>query len=100
MATETALKPADYIAAVEAKGTALLSRETLSPDEAAEEYVLMGLRIQEGLSLSRLAEIKGAPIQINSNLIEDGYLEVTGDRLRATETGRPVLDALTRALLV
>jgi oxygen-independent coproporphyrinogen-3 oxidase len=100
VATETARKPADYIAAVGADQTAIVSRETLSPAQAAEEYVLMGLRIEEGLSLSRLAQIKGGPIQIDPHLIEDGYLQVQGERLRATDRGRPVLDALTRALLV
>lgn len=100
VATETALKPVDYIAAVKADRTAIVSRETLSWSEAAEEYVLMGLRVQEGLSLSRLAEIKGAPTQIDPYLVEDGYLVVAGDRLQATALGRPVLDVLTRALLV
>lgn len=100
IATETALRPADYISAVETNGTAITDRDTLSAEQAAEEYVMMGLRIDDGLSLSRLADIRGAPLRIEPALMDDGLLRVTGDRLLATSRGRMVLDALTRALLL
>lgn len=100
VATETALRPADYIAAVRAEGTAITDRESLSAESAAEEYVMMGLRIDAGLSLSRLADIRGQALQIEPALIRDGLLSLEGDRLRATTAGRMVLDALTRAILL
>ncbi len=100
VATETALRPADYIAAVGSKGTAITLRETLGPDGAAQEYVMMGLRIDDGLSLSRLSALRGEVLSIDPALIEDGLLRVEGDRLAATDQGRMVLDALTRALLL
>lgn len=99
IATETALRPVDYIKAVDVSGTAIRS-ERLTPAAASEEYVLMGLRIEEGLSLSRLATIRGEPLTVDPALIADGLLHVDGDRLRATAEGRFVLDALTRALLL
>lgn len=99
IATETALRPAAYIQTVVEHGTAL-SRETLEAEAAAEEYVLMGLRINEGLSLSRLTTIRGRALDVDPALIDDGLLRVEGDRLIATETGRMVLDALTRAILL
>jgi len=100
VATETALRPTDYIGAVKTSGTAITERETLSAEAAAEEYVMMGLRIEEGLSLSRLEAIRGAALAIEPALIEDGLLARDGDNLRATEQGRMVLDALTRAILL
>ncbi|MGJ8558773.1 MAG: radical SAM family heme chaperone HemW [Litorimonas sp.] len=100
IATETALRPADYIAAVAADGTAITDRDRLSADAAAEEYVMMGLRIEDGLSLSRLADMRGTTLTIEPALLEDDLLSLTGDRLRATLRGRMVLDALTRTLLL
>jgi len=100
VATETALRPADYITAVGSQGTAITLRETLDPDGAAQEYVMMGLRIDDGLSLSRLSALRGEALSIDPALIEDGLLGVEGDRLAATDQGRMVLDALTRALLL
>ena len=100
VATETALRPADYIRRVEQTGTAITERDALSADEAAEEHVMMGLRIADGLSLSRLAAIRGTPADIDPGLFEDGLLERDGDTLKATAGGRLVLDALTRAVLL
>ena len=46
--------------------------------------MMMGLRIDAGLSLSRLADIRGQALQIEPALISDGLLSHEGDRLRAT----------------
>lgn len=100
VATETALRPADYIKAVNGTGTGMTLRECLSPDAAAEEYVMMGLRIDVGLSLSRLEAIRGAALVIDPSLIDAGLLETKKGRLTATPDGRMVLDALTQAILL
>lgn len=100
VATETALRPIDYIKAVADHGTAITERDHLSSEDAAEEYVLMGLRIEDGLSLSRLADMRGDPLTIDPALMNDELLVVDGDRLKATTRGRMVLDALTRAILL
>ncbi|MEM9600594.1 MAG: radical SAM family heme chaperone HemW [Pseudomonadota bacterium] len=99
VATETMLRPADYIKAVSDLGTAM-TQEELNPEAAAQEYVMMGLRIDEGLSLTHLSHIRGAPLSVAPDLIDAGWLRVEGDRLMATADGRMVLDALTRALLI
>ena len=100
IATEAARRPADYIARVQDARSGIAETETLSPEAAAEEYVLMGLRIAEGLSLSRLEAMRGEPVTIDPGLIEDGLLERDGDTLKATPRGRLLLDALTRAVLL
>jgi oxygen-independent coproporphyrinogen-3 oxidase len=100
VATETHRRPAAYIEAVEATGTALSEREVLPADAAAEEHVLMGLRIEEGVDLARLEAIRGEPLHVDPTLVEDGLLRMKKGRLAATPDGRMVLDALTRALLL
>ena len=90
-ATVAALKPADYIAAVEQTGSGVTGRETLTPREAAEERLLSGLRIADGVALSDLAALEIPPEKI-SNLVALGLLSPDPLRLRATVQGRLVLD--------
>lgn len=89
-----------YIAGV-AAGTPWSERDTQSADDAAEEKVLLGLRTVEGAALGDLAllgrRVGEAPL---AGLIADGFLAVNAGRIRATRTGRPVLDGVLKALLV
>ncbi len=74
-----------------------IESESLSPLEAEEEAVMLGLRLSEGVALNRLPTLniaaKAAP------LIAQGFMELTTDRLRATAKGRVVLDRLLFELL-
>jgi len=101
MATIAALKPQDYIDQVSNTGHGITSRETLSAQERAEEYVLMGLRITQGISLDRYQELSGQ--NLNPELIEDfvqtGLLMSKNGQLTATPSGRLVLDRLSHELL-
>ena len=90
---------ADYVAGVSA-GTPWVERETLDVSGAAEERVLLGLRTVEGVPLALLqtlglSETAGPLV----DLIADGFLMLNEGRVAATATGRPVLDAVLRALL-
>jgi oxygen-independent coproporphyrinogen-3 oxidase len=71
--------------------------EPLSPLEAEEEALMLGLRLAEGVALNRLPTLsiteKAAP------LIEQGFMELNPDRLHATPKGRVVLDRLLFELL-
>ena len=58
-ALSTIKSPEAWLAEVEAHGHAITSDEALTPDDAAEEYLLMGLRLAEGIDLDRLASIGG-----------------------------------------
>ena len=51
--------PEGWLAEVEASGHGLASDEVLSAEQAADEYLLMGLRLSEGIDLARLAAIDG-----------------------------------------
>src|SRR5690606_24493202 len=96
-ATVAAARPADYIARVEAQGVGFASRETLSPREAAEERLLSGLRVSEGVPLAELAALAIAPGRI-ADFVELGLLADDPARPRATPAGRLVLDRLTGEL--
>ncbi len=102
IATIAALKPQDYIARIGDCGHGISEKETLSPEDWAEEYVLMGMRINKGVSLSRYKQISGhalAPEKIKQYAAA-GLLTKQGDRLSATPKGRLVLDTLCHELLI
>ena len=89
----------DYVAGV-AKGAPWAERETLDLPGAAEELVLLGLRTVEGVPLVLLqalglSETTG-PL---ADLIADGFLGRQDGRIAATARGRPLLDAVLKALL-
>jgi len=93
-ATHAAARPADYIARVAETGLGFATRETLNPREAAEERLLSGLRITEGVALAEVAALDIAPDKI-AGLVDLGLLADDPQRLRATPAGRLVLDRLT-----
>jgi oxygen-independent coproporphyrinogen-3 oxidase len=96
-ATLTAARPADYIARVAETGLGFASRTPLSAREAAEERVLAGLRIPEGVGRDEVAALAIPPERI-ADLVALGLLADDPARLRATAAGRLVLDRLTAEL--
>jgi oxygen-independent coproporphyrinogen-3 oxidase len=98
-ATYAAPKAADYIARVGEAGVGFQTREALTPREAAEERVLLGLRIAEGVARAELAALAIPEARI-ADLIALGLLADDPERLRATAAGRLVLDRLTAELAV
>lgn len=97
LATHAAAKPSDYIASVAATGSGLVTRETLNPREMAEERLLSGLRIVDGLPLADVAALGIAPGKV-ADLVALGLLHDDALRLRPTPAGRLVLDRLTAEL--
>ena len=91
------LKPPEaWRDAVAARGHGLEQDEALSPAEAADEYLLMGLRLSEGIDVARLEAIDGRtrdPARIEALEVQ-GLLRREGGRLAATDQGRLVLDRL------
>lgn len=98
-ATCAQAKPADYIAAVAAAGTGFASDEALSAREAAEERVLLGMRIAEGVAFAEVAVLDLSPTSPKvRELVELDLIAGDAERLRATPAGRLVLDSLTAKL--
>jgi putative oxygen-independent coproporphyrinogen III oxidase len=86
----------DYLAGV-AAGRPWSEDQRLSPLEADEERLLLGLRTTEGVSVDLINRMDlGERIR---DLQEGGRLTVTDGRVAASPEGRPVLDALLRVLL-
>lgn len=100
-ATATEKRPEEWLALVEARGHGLIADEALTREEAADEFLLMGLRLAEGVDPTRYAALAGRPLddyRINV-LREQGMVEMThAGRLRVTMAGFPVLDAVVADL--
>ncbi len=101
LATETRRDPIAWLTAVERDGSGELPALPLSPREHGDEYVMMGLRLDEGIALSRHARIAGRALdpQRLEGLAELGLIERSADRLRVTRPGRLLLDRVIRELL-
>jgi putative oxygen-independent coproporphyrinogen III oxidase len=100
VATETPLAPSTWLAAVERQGTGETLRTLLPTDEQATEYLLMSMRLSEGLDEERYARIAGQPLSESAiaDLQTLGMVHRTDGRLAATQAGRPVLNAILREL--
>jgi oxygen-independent coproporphyrinogen-3 oxidase len=85
-----------WLAEVEAHGHGLASEEVLSRVELADEYLLMGLRLSEGIDPARFAAIGGRALDERrvAMLSGEGLVQRDGARLAATAKGRLVLDRL------
>jgi oxygen-independent coproporphyrinogen-3 oxidase len=101
IATETEKRPEAWLMRVETGGTGITVSEKLTPGETADEYLLMGLRLAEGIDIERYSKIAGRTLDPDriSILREEGAVETTADgRLRVTQSGFPVLDAVVADL--
>jgi len=101
-ATIAEMRPQDYQDKVQVAGLGVAEKEALSRTAWAEEYLLMGLRIEEGVSLERFREIAGLELEnkIIQELVLNDLLIQEGDGLKATSQGRILLNAVTKKLLL
>ena len=101
-ATVAEIRPQDYQDKVAATGLGLAEKDALTPTAWAEEYLLMGLRIEEGISLVRFKELAGWNLSsdVVKELSMDGLIEQQGDTLRAKSTGRLLLNSVIEKLLL
>ncbi len=100
-ATATEKQPERWLAKVEAQGDGLVVDDRLTLEEQGDEYLLMGLRLAEGIDLMRYQAISGRTLDPSRliDLVGHGLAEVTPDRrVRATPSGFAVLDALVADL--
>jgi putative oxygen-independent coproporphyrinogen III oxidase len=100
-ATATEKRPETWLARVEKDGHGLVADEVLTSAETADEFLLMGLRLAEGIDATRYTQIAGRPLEPDriAMLRQHGLIEVTPPgRLRVTLSGFPVLDAVVADL--
>ena len=100
-ATETYRAPGAWLDAV-ARGSGETMRDPLKREEAAVELLMMGLRLTEGVDISRYESLAGITLEKErlDHLANMGMVAISGQRLRATDQGRAVLNAILRELLV
>lgn len=99
-ATEAHRQPGAWLDAVERSGTGEVLREFIPASEQATEYLLMSMRLSEGMDMERFRSLAGQPLDAAAvrSLQDLGMVQVDGDRLSATPQGRPVLNAILREL--
>ncbi len=99
-ATAALKQPAAWHSRALERGAGCEDHTELRPQEQAEEAVLMGLRLCEGLNVSRLVAQTGfCPAAQEIAMLEgEGLMHRDGDWLRPTPQGRLVLNALVEAV--
>ncbi|WP_373050032.1 radical SAM family heme chaperone HemW [Thalassovita aquimarina] len=101
IASETELAPGKWLHGVES-GTGAETRRALTGLDQAGEYLMMGLRISEGIDVDRYTALAGQPLNAGklTYLTDIGMITPSASNLRVTDQGRMVLNAVIRELLV
>ena len=98
MATVRRKKPENWLAAVDRNGHGMEIEDQLVPHDRATEALLMGLRLREGVDLTRIARLAGGIAPIDhaavARLSTPGLIVREEDVLRVTEAGALLLDAI------
>ncbi len=100
-AQATERHPEMWLTTVETEGHGLIEDQPLSIEEQGDEFLLMGLRLREGIDLARYEAISGKkldPAQIEDLITYKMVERTESGRLRVTEEGFPVLDAVVADL--
>jgi putative oxygen-independent coproporphyrinogen III oxidase len=100
-ATVTEKRPEAWLMRVESLGHGLITDDVLTLEERADEFLLMGLRLAEGIDPARYTALANRPLDPDriATLVAQGFVE--SDRegcLRVTPAGFPVLDAVVADL--
>nr|CAD6426933.1 coproporphyrinogen III oxidase [Rhizobium sp. Q54] len=101
IATATERRPEAWLDLVERQGHGMIDQEELGRDEQADELLLMGLRLTEGVDLARWQQLSGRDPDPRREqiLLEHGFIERLGNsRLRCTPKGMLILDAVVADL--
>jgi oxygen-independent coproporphyrinogen-3 oxidase len=99
--TFTEKMPEAWAALVEEKGHGVIGGEVLTREEEADEFLLMGLRLVEGIDLARYEALSGRALSSRRiAVLQDEALvaPVGNSRLRVTPAGMIVLDAVVADL--
>ena len=100
-ATSTEKRPEAWLMRVESSGDGIVVDDRLNSEERADEFLLMGLRLAEGIDPRRYLALSGRPLDPRriALLREEGAIIVDDEgRLRVTQAGFPVLDAVVADL--
>jgi putative oxygen-independent coproporphyrinogen III oxidase len=81
-------------------GHGIVEDTIVAPKDQASEYLIMGLRISEGIDLARYEKLNGMAMDANkiAGLKSLGLIKREGSQLKATIQGRRLLNALITEL--
>ncbi|HUI20229.1 MAG TPA: radical SAM family heme chaperone HemW [Methylocella sp.] len=100
-AQSTESHPEMWLTVVESEGHALVEDDVLSAEAQGDEFLLMGLRLSEGIAPAEFEAMSGRDLDPGrvASLIADGMVEYTPrGRIRVSAAGFPVLDAVVADL--
>jgi putative oxygen-independent coproporphyrinogen III oxidase len=100
-ATATERRPEDWLERVEAAGHGLIVDDPLTRAQEGDEFLLMGLRLTDGIDPARYRALAGRPLDPArvAALVRDGFVDQENDgTLRVTRMGFPVLDTVVAQL--
>ena len=100
LATESWSNPQKWLESVD-RGTGEKTRDLISLEDQASEYLMMALRIRSGLDVDRYTALAGRPpdAESRSSLVHLGMIADTGSNISVTKQGLMVLNAVIRELL-
>jgi coproporphyrinogen III oxidase-like Fe-S oxidoreductase len=91
-------KPENFLTAIGRNGHGIAEEAPLSSTEAADEALVMGLRLTEGIDAEAIADRFGLPAIVDwprvHRLVRSGHLTRDGARIALTAQGRLLLDAI------
>ncbi len=94
----------DYLRLIEASGSAKAGEEILTPEKRLTEALLFGLRMNEGVDVAACEKRFGTGLSRDrkeriGQFVGQGWLEEEAGRLKATASGRLILDELAGYLV-
>ena len=105
LATQNRRKPEAWLGQVSSQGEGRESETSVSPQERAEEALMMGLRLSEGIYAENFRAATGLALdevvspERSAPMEAAGLLIRTPEKIVATKEGRAVLDGLLAKLL-
>ena len=99
-ATATEKFPERWLGAVSARGDGLIAANAVPLEDQAQEYLVMALRLAEGMDAARYERLAGRALDVVrlAALADEGLIARTGSRITATAKGRLVLNAVAAEL--
>ena len=100
-AIETVNLPVKWLQQIDEAEHGESHRTLLSKSESANEYLMVSLRLDEGMSNNRYAGLCGHELDKSAidEMVQQGWLECDGDRIHATRKGQLALNTLIHRLL-
>lgn len=101
LATATERHPESWLALVDEAGHGIVEEERLTAEAEGDEFLLMGLRLREGIDPARYRALAGRGLDEGRirDLLGEGLISRrNGARLAVTRAGFPVLDAVVADL--